>query len=282
MYKRQGAVFSPKGGFSTYLDDLVGNLRKSGLGVRNGLHWYGALLWADDCILLSTSVQDLQAMVDMCASHAKESDLVFSTDPDPKKSKTMCIAFNSLVNKEDLGSIILNGDKLPWKESVKHVGTKLNSNGTMEDDIREKRAIYIQTCMNLNQEFESLPYNSQLKLLNLFNSHYTGSNCWLYNSEKFQQMMNSFNVNIRVIFSLPNNTPCWMVEELAGCRHPRQQIYLRFVKFIDCLAKNKKPGIRSLYNTVVGDVRSLTGANIRKIKQDTEVSVIPGLSLIHI
>ena len=95
---RQGAVFSPKGGFSTYLDDLVGDLRKSGLGLRSGLHWYGALLWADDCILLSTSVHDLQKMVDMCQKHAQESDLVFSTDPkDPKKSKTMCIAFNSTV-----------------------------------------------------------------------------------------------------------------------------------------------------------------------------------------
>ena len=193
---RQGAVFSPKGGCSTYLDDLVGDLRKSGLGLRSGLHWYGALLWADDCILLSTSVQDLQAMVEMCEKHAKGSDLVFSTDSDPKKSKTMCIAFNSNVSKEELGPIMLNGDKLPWKDSVKHIGTKLNSNGTMDDDIKEKRAIFIQTCMNLNQEFECLPYSSQLKLLNIFNSHYTGSNCWLYTSEKFCQMMNSFNVNI--------------------------------------------------------------------------------------
>ena len=103
--------------------------------------------------LLSTSVQDLQVMVNMCEKHARESDLVFSTDPkDPNKSKTMCIAFNSTVNKEDLGAITLNGDKLPWKDSVKHIGTKLNSNGTMEDDITEKRAIYIQTCMNLNQQ----------------------------------------------------------------------------------------------------------------------------------
>ena len=56
---RQGAVFSPKGGFSTYLDDLVGDLRNSGHGLQFGLHWYGALLWADDVILPSTSLQDL-------------------------------------------------------------------------------------------------------------------------------------------------------------------------------------------------------------------------------
>ena len=92
-------------------------------------------------------------MVDMCEKHARDSDLVFSTHEDPKKSKTFCIAFNSTVNKEDLGKITLNGDKLPWKDNVKHIGTTLNSKGTMDDDIKEKRAIYIQTCMNLNQQY---------------------------------------------------------------------------------------------------------------------------------
>ena len=123
----------------------------------------------------------------------------------------MCIAFNSTVNKEYLGAITLNGDKLPWKDSVKHIGTKLNSNGTMEDDIKEKRAIYIQTCMSLNQEFDSLPCESQLKLLNLFNSHFTGSNCWLYDSEKFKQLMNSYNVNIRIIKGPAKKTSCFKI-----------------------------------------------------------------------
>ena len=146
----------------------------------------------------------------------------------------------------------------------------------MEDDIKEKRAIYIQTCMNLNQQFEALPCESQLKLLDVFNSHFTGSNCWLYDSEKFKQLMNSYNVNIRVIHDLPYSTPAWLVEQLGGCRHPRQQIYKRFCKFVDTLAGNGKPGIRGLFNMVVGDVRSLTGANSRRILLDSGILVTPG------
>ena len=155
-----------------------------------------------------------------------------------------------------------------------------NSKGTMDDDIKEKRAIYIQTCMNLNQQFESLPCESQLKLLNLFNSHFTGSNCWRYDSEKFQQFMNSYNVNIRVIFDLPYSTASWLVEELGGGRHPRQQIYKRFCKFVNVLAGNRKPSIRALFNTVAGDVRSLIGANCRKILADSGVLVSPGTTRI--
>ena len=271
---RQGAVFSPKGGFSTYLDDLMTNLRRSGQGCFQGLHWYGALAWADDLILLSPSVQGLQSMVDMCQAHAEEADLVFSTDTDPTKSKTVCIAFNCL-NKENLTDIILNGDKLPWKESVKHVGTILQSNGTMECDLRQKRAVYIQACMNLNQEFECLSGENQLRLLRLYNSHYTGSQCWDFTSKMFDQLMNSYNVNIRIIFNLPRKTHCWMMEEISGGKHPKQMIYSRFLKFIKTLEENKRESVKALFNTMKTDVRSLTGTNIRKIFLDTGIQYEP-------
>ena len=56
-------------------------------------------------MLLSLSVQGLQGMVDMCAQHASETDLLFSTDPvNPEKSKTMCIAFGS-KDKNNLSNV---------------------------------------------------------------------------------------------------------------------------------------------------------------------------------
>ena len=174
---RQGAVFSPRGGFNSYLDVLIKNLKDSGHGAQLGLVWYGALFWADDGILLSTSVQGLQALVDVCQSHAEASDLMFSTDANPRLSKTFCIGFNC-QNTENLATIRLNGDPLPWKQVVNHVGTKLHSSGSMETDMREKRARFIQSAVELNQEFESLEPESQLRMLRLYNMHFSGSNCF--------------------------------------------------------------------------------------------------------
>ena len=76
------------------------------------LHWYGALFWADDGILLSTSVQGLHDLVNICQEHAKENDLLFSTDPNPNLSKTVCIVFNS-PNSAELAPVMLNGDPPP-------------------------------------------------------------------------------------------------------------------------------------------------------------------------
>ena len=100
-------------------------------------------------------MQGLQSMVTICEEHAIEYDLVFSTHVDPLQSKTQCLCFGDM--NKNIASIILNKDPLPWmqEKGVKHVGTKLSSDGTMENDLKEKRAIYIQTCMNLNQVRES-------------------------------------------------------------------------------------------------------------------------------
>ena len=73
---RQGDVFSPRGGFTTYLDPLLFSLRSSGLGCRIGGHWLGGLALADDVILLSPSVQGLQELVSICEKHAKATDQI--------------------------------------------------------------------------------------------------------------------------------------------------------------------------------------------------------------
>ena len=95
-------------------------------------------------------------MLDIFAAHTDINNLEFSTDPNPQKSKTKCIAF-SRVPKTDLAPIFLNGDILPWVDRVVHVGNTLFCNGKMEQDIKEKRAMYIERCMELNQEFMACP-----------------------------------------------------------------------------------------------------------------------------
>ena len=81
---------------------MLQTLRDSGHGLKMGEFWYGSLAFADDVIILSTTISGLQDMVDICAKHAEENDLVFSTHEDPEKSKTMCIAFKPRVKRKKL------------------------------------------------------------------------------------------------------------------------------------------------------------------------------------
>ena len=126
---RQGSIFSPRGGFNTYLDPMLESLRRSGYGCTIGTHFFGVVAYADDVLILATSVQGLQKMVNLCQKHAEDNDLVFSTDPDPKKSKTMCIAFNC-SNKESLAPVKLNDDNLLWVSQAMHIGNYLHEDVT--------------------------------------------------------------------------------------------------------------------------------------------------------
>ena len=70
-------------------------------------------------LLMSANRSGLQAMVNMCETYAKVMKLKFSTNVDPVKSKTKCVAFSTVkILKERLESIILNGDPLPWVDRI--------------------------------------------------------------------------------------------------------------------------------------------------------------------
>ena len=72
---RQGSVFSPHGGFATYIDPLIRSLRFSGQGCSINEFWYGCFFYAVDGILLATSIEGLQRMVSICEYHANDNDL---------------------------------------------------------------------------------------------------------------------------------------------------------------------------------------------------------------
>jgi hypothetical protein len=266
---RQGGVFSPRGGFATYLDPLLSRLRSSYYGCKIAGHWLGALALADDVILLSPSVQGLQELVTVCEEHARATDLVFSTDKkNPEKSKTMCIAFHC-KNKENLGSIKLNGDPLPWKDKVNHLGFTLTSDCKSVSDVMEKRGSFISTVYSLNQEFAFATPEVRMKMCRLYNTSFYGSNCWELSSNQVEMFCKTCNVNLRILFDLPRETHCWVVEALSGGKHFRQMIYSRFTKYLSVLKKNKRQVIRTLYSLVIEDVKTLTGSNVRKVLLDT-------------
>ena len=114
--------------------------------------YMGILGYSDDNLLIAPSLDSLQEMVKTCESYAREHNLKFSTNVDPVKCKTKCIAF--LRHKKDVGDVELGGVHLPWVDGGLHLGNTLSnrSNG-MRQDIKVKRAKFINKNIDLNQEF---------------------------------------------------------------------------------------------------------------------------------
>ena len=68
---RQGAVLSPML-FTVYVDDILSNLKKSGLGCHVNEVYVGCLMYADDLLLLSCSLSMLQKMLHVCKEEMEQ------------------------------------------------------------------------------------------------------------------------------------------------------------------------------------------------------------------
>ena len=123
---RQGAILSPSL-FCVYLDTLLSSLRDSGMGCYLAGSYIGALGYADDVTLLAPSRQALQKMLKLCEEFSSSHSMLFSTDPDPVKSKTKCLFFSRKRSSDQIKNVELNGDLLPWVTTAKHLGNHLSS-----------------------------------------------------------------------------------------------------------------------------------------------------------
>ena len=125
--------------FVVYIDELLTLLRNSGLGCKIRGIFYGAVIYADDIFLLSTSRSGLQIMIDIRQKFAAKLNLKFETNPDPDKSKTKCLIFSKGRKIfSNIQKICLDGNSLPWVTHVKHLGHTLQVDNSMKMDINLK------------------------------------------------------------------------------------------------------------------------------------------------
>ena len=87
---RQGSVFSPNA-WTCYTDPLLHRLRTLGVGCHLAGLFMGAMLYSDDQILLAPNRRAMELMLKEVEEFAEESNISFSTDPDPSKSNSKLI-----------------------------------------------------------------------------------------------------------------------------------------------------------------------------------------------
>ena len=174
---KQGAVLSAIL-FCVYIDGLFSVLRRKKSGCWIDDHFFGMLGYADDIMLISPSLDGLQQMINNSANFMASHNLTFSTNSDPRKCKTKCMAF--LGKEQELRKLQLCGNELPWVERGKHLGISLNNKlgKTLSSDIMEKRARYIQVNNELMQEFYFSAGSTKAFINRVFNSHFYGSVLW--------------------------------------------------------------------------------------------------------
>ena len=81
-------------------------------------------------------------MITICEQYGAEHNLVFSTDPDPKKSKTKYVFFNGQKKALYPPAVIFDGKELPWVDKDDHLGH-------MEGDASKARGSFMSRASDM-------------------------------------------------------------------------------------------------------------------------------------
>ena len=111
---RQGGVLSPVL-FAVYVNSLIQSLSESGYGCHIGDMFIGCVMYADDILLLSASLWDLQRMIDVCSREAAKLDMVFNA----KKSQALRVG-NGYEN--ECRHITINNTQIQFVDELKYLG----------------------------------------------------------------------------------------------------------------------------------------------------------------
>ena len=118
---RQGSVLSSFV-FAVYLDGLLVELSKSGVGCYWGSSFAGAFSYADDVVLLAPCASALRTMLNICIPFTVSHKLEFNS------MKTQLMCFHCPSVHPITADIYLNNIKLYFVSHVKHLGHILSSN----------------------------------------------------------------------------------------------------------------------------------------------------------
>ena len=208
-------------------------------------------------------------MLTICEEFSTSHSMLFSTDPNPVKSKTKCLIFSRTVTPEQVLNVQLNGDKLPWVDTAKHLGNLLSSRINFscripetKTDLLQKRAILFDKVHQMQQQFGYLNPRLVIKLLSIYSTALYGSCLWQLASDEHLKLNRSWNVAVKMIWDLPHSTHTRFVEPLSPVPHLEAVLMSRYIGFVENLMKTKKSLLRLILNSCCADLSSQTGQNL--------------------
>ena len=115
---KQGGILSPLF-YNVYIDDLMKELKHKNLRCTIGELYFGTVFYADDIILLGTSVRKMKEMVKICCNYCCR----YGIHINPTKTKWMCTNVYGTSENVDFK---VNGVALEnTGDSIKYLGVNL-------------------------------------------------------------------------------------------------------------------------------------------------------------
>jgi len=157
---KQGSIISSII-FNMYVDCMISNLKSSKYGCHLCQKYIGCIMYADDLLLLSASVIELQCMLEICADVGSQLSVKFNSS----KSKCISIGPNKINNIADM---TMNGNVIQWVDKLKYLGIWICAGKHFCVDLAETRRKFFSS---VNAILSKCKYTNDIVKLQLLESH---------------------------------------------------------------------------------------------------------------
>ena len=256
--------------WAIYADPLLKRLRSLGLGAHVAGLFMGAVCYADDVLLIAPTRSAMQRMLFELEAFAEESNIMFSMDPSPSKSKTKCIyVVGNKKNMSKPAPLILCGRELPYVQQADHLGNMLTEQGNMDHDAEIKRARFIQSSVEIREVLKFAAPQEIVKSLKIYSSSFYGCNLWDLSGDKAKQVFTAWNTTVKLVWGCPPQTRTYFMQQLLCCgfTSARVDILSRFVKFFHGLRSSASHEVQVLSRLLARDRQSVTGKNLLLVQE---------------
>ena len=154
---RQGGACSPKL-FAIYIEDLAAKLDSTGIGIKVTSSVINVMMYADDIILVATSKQELQRLLDITGLFGVERGIKFN----PLKCELIIFNVNRKRNQAELirdsydGPVTINGQHIPEVNTIKYLGIIFNNDYTFKAHLEKRR----KAAFHMLSRIEKLGFNN--------------------------------------------------------------------------------------------------------------------------
>ena len=199
--------------FILYINDLIKSLRLERLGCCVGNIYCGCLLFAADILLMSTSIQKLQFMLNIFHEYCVEWDLKFNV----KKSNVMVVGANE---GGILPTIQLGMEDLNWVTEIKCLGVMLFSKKGLRVYVDYNCRKFLGTSLSILQNCGNMSEHAPCEIiLTKYLPILTyGLECFKLLEYEKRHITVAFNTVIRRIFKLSKHTSVRHVLHCLGSK----------------------------------------------------------------
>ena len=260
---RQGGILSPLL-FSLYMDELLLELKETGIGCHIGNHYFGVLGYADDIVLLCPTKEGLRRLINICEKYAFKHDILFNG------SKSKLLVFGSTT--DIVPSINVNGVKVPVCDQAMHLGNLISNN--IVECVDYGIGKFNSSFNYFMSSFGKCQSSVKNKLFVQYCSSFYGSQIWpLHKKDLMKRISITWHKALRRVCNLPSNTHCDILPLLASQVPIDIQLKCRFLKFYRSLMDSDNILIRYLSNAMTFTNRSTMSSNICQILYDLNIDM---------